>query len=571
MTRILDNRNIFILLIAVIALLHIAVASYRPANRFDSEPAAGAFGGIRLFYLNPFNLDFSKGEAAAGGTSHILDNFIKSAVSGTHGMLDYLHWCVYILVYSLLGIPLSESWLLFGQALAMAGGLVIVSLLFAELYDSKPAALVFMVIASQFFITYSMGFYIIPPNILMEGLLLWAIYLYVRYGGKWKGSMLFLAIFANAASGNVIKLPVYLLYIWCVQYKVYGYGPVRSAREGMIKKPSNLVFLIPVLAVVAGHYYIFSRLGSSHLGMLGWIGQKMGASGVASKLSMLGQAFGNMLFQKGMDWWAVGLLVIFYVLAGLMAGRRTPLYFFPLAYFLYLRNTEPNGAVLPFAMILSLGIYSAVILASGVADPRRRKLCMVFSVILVSYTLITITSGTVYDLVHRKKPAPNYLKAAGYFLREHMYPDDKIASLLEQKENILNEYYYGKNFFKSPVFGKYIYDLRNITEPESPSNPVTPEERKTDFAFYVVSGMEYSKNKDYAEFVDSAVKINSLRKVADLSSAGVDYISIYSARPIRYENIDIGIASREFDRKYANIRKLFTNHHVGVASTWGFY
>jgi hypothetical protein len=163
-----------------------------------------------------------------------------------------------------------------------------------------------------------------------------------------------------------------------------------------------------------------------------------------------------------------------------------------------------------------------------VAESRRRLLCMIFSAILVSYVLLTITSGTAYNMMIRKKHAPNYLKAAGYFLREHMKPEDKIASLLDQEQNIFNEYYYGKNFFKSPVFGKYIYDLRNLTEPESPSNPVTDQERNADFAFYIVSVKEYSKNKDYAAFVDSTVKAHSLKKVAGLSSAGLTYITIYS-------------------------------------------
>ncbi len=540
-------------------------------NVFQSEPGAGVFGGIRLYYLNPLNFNFSKGEASAGGTSHILDNFIKSAVSGTHGMLDFLHWYFYIAVFNLLGLPLSESWFILAQSVVMAAALVILCLLFAELYDSRPAALVFIFIAAQLFLSYSRSFYIIPPNTLMEGLLLWALYIYAKKGGSlFLDPLLFLLLFVNAASGNVIKLPLYILFVWCVSYKYHGFGPVKFVKETVIRKPSNLVFAIPVLLALAGHFYVFSRLGQSHLGMLGWISQKLGG-GAVSRFSLLGGGFEKMFFRNELEWWPICLLFIFYVIIGKRAGRRAPLFFFPLVYYVYLINTEPNGALLPFVMMLSLGVYGIFYLAGGVIENRSKMLCRTFSVILVSYVFVYVTSLTAYGLVVRNEPPPNYLKATGYYLREHMRPEDKIASLLEDKQNILNEYYYGKNFFKSPVFGKYIYDLRNLTGPESPSNPVSAVERKADLAFYVISDSSYSKNKDYAAFVNSSIKGHSLNKVADLTAGGITYISIYSARPIGYEKIDIARACAGFDRKYAHIKTLFANRHVGVASTWGYY
>ncbi|MFA5149217.1 MAG: hypothetical protein WC491_08855, partial [Candidatus Omnitrophota bacterium] len=469
------------MILAVIAALHIAASAYYAPNIFQSEPGAGVFGGIRLHYLNPFNFDFSKGEAAAGGTSHILDNFIKSAVSGTHGMLDFLHWYLYIAVYSLLGIPLSESWFIIAQAVVMAAALVMLALLFARLYDSKPAALVFIFIAAQLFVNQSRSFYIIPANTLMEGMLLWALYIYAKKGGSTLfGPALFLLLFINAASGNIVKLPLYILFIWCVSYKYHGFGPIRFIKETIIKKPYNFIFAVPVILALAGHFYVFSRLGQSHLGMFGWILQKFGVSGAASRFSMLGEAFRKIFSFNAGDIWTAGLLFVFYVIAAARSGRRAPLFFFPLVYYAYIINTEPNSAILPFSMILSLGVYGILLFAGSVTGQRAKTPGMVLSVILVSYILIRFTSLTACELGARQEPPPNYLKASGYFLREHMKPEDKIASLLAGTQNVLNEYYYGKNFFKSPVFGKYIYDLRNLTEPESASNPVSDAERKAD-------------------------------------------------------------------------------------------
>lgn len=573
MINFFENKRVFFVIVAAITTLFILDASYRLTNKFDDEPSAGVFGAIRLFYLNPFNLDFAAGKAAAGGTSHILDNFIKSAVSGTHGMLDFLHWCVYITVFNLLGIPLNEFWFLFGQTLTMAAGLVCLTFLFAELYDNRSAALVFLLIAAQLFISQARNFYIIPPNTLMEGLLLWALYIYAGKGGGLPlKSALYLLLFLNAASGNLVKLPVYLVFIWCASFKYHGLGPPGFIREAVIKKPSNLFFAIPVILALMGHFYIFSRLGSSNLGMFGWISQKFGLGGAVSRFSMFGGALEKMIFRgQYYAWWVVCLLFVFYVIAGKRAGRRAPLYFFPLLYYLYLINVEPNGALLPLVMILSLGVYGIFSLTASVKGERKRILCRVFSAVLALYFFIYLGFFTVYSLAAQVEPPPNYLKAAGFFLREHMRPEDKIVSLLDEKENILNEYYYGKNFFKSPVFGKYIYDEKNLTQPESSSNPVSDSERKSDFAFYVVSAVSYAKNKDYASFVDTEVKRRSLKRAAGISSGGKDYIYIFSTRPIGYQALDIDAACAAFDRKYANIRKLFYNHHVGVASTWGFY
>lgn len=152
-----------------------------------------------------------------------------------------------------------------------------------------------------------------------------------------------------------------------------------------------------------------------------------------------------------------------------------------------------------------------------------------------------------------------------------MTADDKIASLLSQTDNILNEYYYGKTFFKSPVFGKEIYDHRNLSQPQSPDNPVAAPEVNREFAFYVISIQAYNDDREYAGFFDGLTRKYSLKKVADIARGNAIYTSVYSSRSIAYVRLDVDKAALEFDRKYANIRKLFYHHHVGLASTWGYY
>lgn len=557
----------------IMTALFIFASAYRMPNMFENEPGAGAFGGIRLHYLKILNFDFSKGIAAKEGTSHILDNFIKSAVSGTHGLLDFMHWYAYIWAYSLLGIPINEFWLLFAQAITMILALLLLCLLSEKLYDSRLLALIFIFISAQVYTRYARSFYIIPANTLMESLLLFALYYYNRGRGDLPLKIvLIVLIFLNAASGNIIKFPLFLLFIWCVNYKINGYNVFKTFKEFMVNKPSNFMYIIPALAALSCHLYVYTRIGASNLGIFGWISQKMGF-GIhsVSRWALVNQALEKSLFFGYVGWWAVIIISVFYALIVLRGARRLPLLLFPLIYYLYLVNFEPHAATLGYVTVMAIGIWGMFKIASDMKTARARKFSFFFAVIFASYVFLNLTCVTVYSVIKRARPSPNHLKATGLFLRDNMTGDDKIASLLSQTDNILNEYYYGKTFFKSPVFGKEIYDYKNLSRPQSPDNPVAPSEVNREFAFYVISSQAYSDDIGYAAFFDGLIRKYSLGKVADIAQDGAIYTSVYSSRPIAYIKLDADKAALEFDRKYANIRKLFYHHHVGLASTWGYY
>ena len=569
----IKRQSVFWAALIIIAALHIFASAYRMPNSFDSEPGAGAFGGIRLHYLKIMNFDFSKGLAAKGGTSHILDNFIKSAVSGTHGLLDFMHWYIYIWVYGLLGIPINEFWLLFAQTMTMILALLLLCLLIEKLYNSRLLALIFILISAQVYMHYSRSFYIIPANTFMEALLLLALYRYNRGRDNLSlKAVLIILIFLNSASGNVIKLPLYLLFIWCVNYKINGLNILKASKEFILNRPLNFIYIIPLLAALLCHLYVYTRIGGSNLGILGWISQKMGF-GVhsLSKWALINQALEKLLFRGYVEWWAIIIISVFYVLTVLRGARKLPLLLFPFVYYLYLVNFEPHAAILGYATVIAIGIWGMFKIVNEIRNGKARKFSLVFALVFSAYVFLNLTCLTVYSVVKRGRPSPNYLKATGLFLRDNMTRDDKIASLLSQTDNILNEYYYGKTFFKSPVFGKEIYDYKNLSQPQSRDNPVEPPEVNREFAFYVISDEAYDNDREYASFFDSIIRKYSLRKVADIARDNAIYASVYSSRPIAYVRLDADKAAIEFDRKYANIGKLFYHHHVGVASTWGYY
>ena len=560
--------------VALLAAFHIAASIAQMSNKFDDEPAAGPFGGIRLHYLSVFNLDFSRGVSAQDGTSHILDNFIKSAVSGTHGLLDFAHWYAYSGIYGMLGIPVNEFWLLFAQTIVMFCGLVLMAYVIYRLYDDAVAAMVFLAIASQAYVQHSISFYIIPANTLYEGLLLLAIYFYDwKEKGFARKLPLFVMLLINSACGNVIKLPIYLYFAWAAAYKRDNYGPARSAREYFVKNPANLILAVPVITAAIAHLYVYKRIGESNLGLLGWVSQKVGIGApLISKFAAIGSSLKSMFLSGIWQWWAFAALAVFYAIAVMRGRKQTPLLLFPVVYYLYLINLEPYSAMLPYIIIASIAVSQAFRMAADKArNATARRISTAVAAVFTAYILYVPASANIASLASPRQRTPNYLKSVGYYLREHMSEDDKIASFLDQRENILNEYYYGKNFFKSPVFGKYIYDMRNISEPPSPSNPVAEGETEMEFPFYVVSASCYKKDAGYALFVDKLVRKYSLRPVADIASGGTVYVTVYSSRPLQYERLEAENANGKFDGKYANLKKLFYNRHVGVASTWGFY
>ncbi|HRZ67845.1 MAG TPA: hypothetical protein P5521_06895, partial [Candidatus Omnitrophota bacterium] len=482
-------------------------------------------------------------------------------------LLDFAHWYAYSGIYDILGIPVNEFWLLFAQAVVMFCGLALMSYAVYRLYDDAAAAVIFLAISSQVYVQHSISFYIIPANTFYEGLLLLALYFY-----DWKGkglarkAPLLVMLFISSACGNVIKLPVYLYFAWAAAYKRDNYGPVRSVREYFVKNPSNLILAVPVIAAAVAHIYVYKRIGESNLGLLGWVSQKVGIGApLVSKFAAVGSSLKSMLLSGVWQWWAFAALAAFYAIAVMRGKRLVLLLLFPVVYYMYLINLEPYSAMLPYVIIASIAVAQAFRMAGA------KRVSVAAAAAFAAYIIWVPAAANISSLVSPMERKPNYLKSVGYYLREHMEKDDKIASLLDQKENILNEYYYGKNFFKSPVFGKYIYDMRNISEPPSPSNPVAEGETDMEFPFYVVSASCYKKDAGYALFVDNLVKKYSLKRSADIVSGGTVYASVYSSRPLAYERIEVQDANGRFDGKYANIKNLFYNRHVGVASTWGFY
>lgn len=585
-------KSIFVsIILFLLALFFLLKTSYHLPRTFDNEPGGGAFGGIRLHYLNIWNFDFSQGVSSLGGTSHVLDNFWKSFSYSFHGLLSYLHWYVYVGIFDLFGIPITEGHLLFCQSLLLTVALFIFSLSLQLIYKSWLLAILFLVIASPLLMTYGRSYYVMAPHLFYLSLFFYSVAFYFNRYSEPKNNKIsrsreprngiFLKIFIgftlflNMASGNAILLPLFPLFVWCVAYQKERMGLFLFARKCL--KPSHLLFLIPLLLPLAGHLYVYSRVGVSNLGLLGWGFLKLGGvhSGsfdLLSKMSHLKTAFEIYVQNNIFYFWGSVILLVSYFLG--LFGRLSslPVKLFILIYFIYASAIQANIAILPLAFLLSFGMAEIILFFSsfralGAGNLRWRSIGMTMALAVFFFIGVIKMSdfeGILGLEAFKRPPAqPNDLKAVGYVLREHMTKEDKIASFLSDTDNILNEFYYGKTFFKSPAFGKEIYSLINVTEG---GTPVSREEVDREFAFYVVEKKMF-ESPSAGPFMNSLISKYHLKKFSDI---GGKY-EIYSSQPIPYQVVDIREANMQFDRKYAHLESLFYHHHVGVASTWGFY
>ncbi len=568
---------LFIILVSLSVLFLVKTAYHLPTT-FEPEPGGGAFGGIRLHYLKILNFNFSEGVSAVGGTSHLLDNFWKSSAYSFHGLLSYLHWYVYVGVLDLFDAPITESNLLFCQAVLVTLAVFIFSLSLKLIFGSGVLAIVFLLMAFPLLSQYGRTFYVMAPHLFYLSLFFYSVGLYFC---KKKSFLLKigigLSLLLNMASGNLILLPVLLLFVWCVAYHKEQIGLLSFIKKGLFDKPSHFLFFIPIIVPIFLHFYVHSRVGVSNLGLLGWGFLKLGLGhqwsleknswfDFASKFSQLKTYFDIYVTNDVFHFWGSLILLGGYFGGFFRKFSSLPIKLFAVIYFIYVCGIQKNLSVFPLLLILSLGTTEIILLIRSGLKNRSflyRSASMALVVILIVANWGAPGIRSTLKAFQRPPSSPNDLKAAGYLLREHMKKEDKIASFLSNTDNILNEFYYGKTFFKSPVFGKEIYSLANVREATS---PVTPEEVDREFAFYVIE-KGFFKDRGQSEFMNGLISKYRLKKIADIGAK----FEIYSSRSVPFQYIDIQEANRLFDKKYANLKNLFYHHHVGVASTWGFY
>jgi hypothetical protein len=235
------------------------------------------------------------------------------------------------------------------------------------------------------------------------------------------------------ASGNLILLPILLLFVLCVAYDKERIGPLLFIKKGLFDKPSNFLFFIPVIVPILLHFYVHSRVGVSNLGLLGWGFLKLGLGhqwsleknslfDFASKFSQLKTYFNVYVYNDVFHFWGSLIFLGGYFLGFFRKFSSLPVKLFPLIYFIYVCGIQKNLSVFPLLLILSLGASEMISLVCSCLKNRSLlyRFCGVaLAVILIvaNWEAPAIRSAVGMEAFRRPPASPNDLKAVGYFLR----------------------------------------------------------------------------------------------------------------------------------------------------------
>lgn len=567
-----DKRSYWILQL-LIAFLFVAAITRNLPNAFENEPGAGVFGGLRLHFVDSFNLNFAKGVPALDGSSHLLDNFWKSFVYGQHGLVDFLHWYLLAPFLDFIGMPLSAESFLKGQAVILITALLLASWAMAKIFASYSLGIVLFVISALVHSQMARTFHIIPTNLLFQGTLLCFMAYYKRDRGLLYHLGLLPTLLLNAMSGNIILMPLFLLFAFAVSNSQTG-TTLKQFIVNHLKSPFRMaIYALPVTFGLLLHFYVFFRLGVSNLGVIGYGTVKMGirAGGppslFSSPLFALLQKESTLFLNEFIDWRLAVLFVLFYGVGVWRNRQNFVLWIFPLCYTLVLLALDPRLSQFPVLLVYSLGVVEILRFFDRSSFPIwRRSLALPLALF---FFFCFQAEGIRNAFGARVQTAtPTHLKAVGFALRERMSAEDKIAAFVPITWNIMNEYYMGKTFFKSPVFGKQIFCYENFA---NPGTNIVRDDIQKEFPYYVIDVTWYEKDPAYKKFVDDQAARFSLVKQVQVMDQGKEVYFILTSRPGPSQVLEASEGSKLFDEKYANLSKIYFHRHVGLASIWGNY
>jgi hypothetical protein len=544
------------LFICIALFLYFVLLTFHLPKEFENEPGAGVFGGVRLHYIPSFGLNLSRGVPGLNQTSHLLDNFWKSMAYGQHGLIDFLPWYLISGVYDLVGIPLSPQWFLIAQAFLLVVGILIASRSLKLLFQLENLRGAYLAVAFILYLPFGRSFYIFPFNFILESLLFHETVSRSYMSSAPRKLFFLMLVGINAMCANILVIPFYFL--------LFLYLEGREQKTQTFRR--SMYFFIPALLALALHVYVYIRLGESKLGLIGhglgtfraMVSQSTSSTGpVLAILMKLWNTFGGFYSKPGFYPFFNLTLWLGYVLAIRSETSRRPLYLIPFLYAFCFQLIEPKIAIVGISFCYALGIQYIWNFLLNWASPERRRYIFLF--LLVTYGLAINT-----PLIKRKfiPSHESAIKGVGYLLRQTLAPQEKILSMMPVAVNILGEYYFGRTYFRSPIFGKEIYTLQDTQSPRDTSMPR--------FAHAIV---RLTTPQELSEVLSplSPFFDRGLYETGRVQVAEGDYWVVLSTKK-RLEPpliLTIEEAGKLFDSTFANLRDLFQHHHVGLASIWG--
>jgi hypothetical protein len=566
---------------------------YHLDNIFWNCEALTVMTGLRLHSLPFFNL-----------SEHASLNFFKALFTEVGGMRHILSVFVSSSVYQVLGLPVTEFWLLFTYALLGTLAIVLVFWLGRALGDTRAGLIAATLFAFSEPVIKSHrtdNAEATVTFIVALSFVLLMVYRTHRTLTAAVGMGLLLAVMTCMESIMLMPLMLYLLGTYVTDAAATpGARLLQFVR--FLLSPHGVALWAPSVAILGMHYYVYTRVGVSGLGLFGYIGYQYGDTHLSLMDRMSGvvgvnRQYASYYFVPWIYWATLGAFLLLMIRTKFrfrseLLRFSAVSFFYAMLVFISIPSSWSVGMLHLYTYdVVNVLFFSAVWcafidwlvvhapLGPSATGIRRGAFAS------IGILLVLLAVGQTGRAL--KQPVMvNTLKAVGFYLHEYGGRQATVYNLWSCQGrcmDALSEYYYGKLVMNTPWSNEW--KRQSFCRGTATVETTLKQYGLQDFDFYVnlrevpledrsggpsrIPGRTsrfYGTDGTTAELVSRL----GLRRVSSIIYRGRVLAEIYSRHGYPTRDLDVMAAGLEWDDKYARVREIATSPWVGLCSFWGY-
>lgn len=563
---------------------------YHLDNVFWNCETLTVMTGLRLHLLPFTNL-----------SDHASLNFFKALFTEVGGMRHILSAYVSSGVYQSLGIPVTEFCLLFPYALLGTLSIVLVFWIGRVLGDSRAGLVAAVLFAFSEPVIKSHRTDNAEATVTFLIAVSFAVLLFYRKHRTVPAAVamgLLLAVMTCMESIMLLPL-MFLLLAAYVTDGAPGVGARITKFVGFLGSGQGVAIWAPCVAILAAHYYVYSRVGVSGLGLFGYIGYQYSDTHVTllqrlSGILGVNRQYASYYFTPWLYWATLGMFLVLVVHARFrfrseLLRFSAVSFFYSMLIFVSVPSSWSAGMLHLYTCdVVNVLFFSAVwcgFIEAVVAHARlgryaegARRAAFATLGLLLAWSAVGQAGRTLKEPV-----LINTMKAVGFYLHEYGTPQATVYNLWSCQGRCmdsLSEYYYGKLVMNAPGWRRQSF-CRGTATVEA----TLAHYGLDDFDFYVnlreipfedrnggPSRLDAKATREFGtdEAAEGLVSRLGLRRVSSITYRGRVLAEIFSRREYPVHDFDVKVAGDGWNEKYARVSEIITSPWVGLCSFWGY-
>jgi hypothetical protein len=591
----------FALILIVITAFFLRIYEL-PAKFFTAE-THNIFNGLRLHTLDLFNF-----------SDHFSLNFFKSFFGSIAGLRHALSTYLSSTVYGLLGIPLNEFWLRFfyvSLGTLCVVGIYVLGRMLADYRFGLAGAAILAINIDSIARSRSDNAGITVTFFVLICLI--ALFHYKENPTWIRRTVLSAIIPVVASMESMVFLPLILIYqllLFVPPETIYS-KKIIGCWKYLVSK-ENILLWLPCFFILLVHYYVYLRIGESHIGLFGYMVFQQDR--FYSAVNLLEGFFLNFrlysIHYSIPGFFYSSLAVLFFLVLGWKKNKFSEVFIYSGIGFFYffilfiLTGSNENTNHLYICTTINV-LFLGAIWVSLFDRMKGIFLSKVRMLIVCGLSLLLLVQVlSVFQKVLERQHLIHPLKSLGYYIHEYGGDNPSAYLLLDCGNfNILfnSEFYFGTQIIN--MGDQYNVPRKLFCIGSQSIESTLAAYKLSDFDFYVaIYGFSAvrtgtGKIEDSLGIIWDQIKSSGKQKVKDgyvnlrtektdlkiqeLLSKGAKRVAvfrnngeimgeIYSRRDLPFKDFEIRESDSLWDQKYANILGIVKTRWVGMASTWGF-